>query len=101
VVANPPYVTSLELTQLAPEVRNHDPLLALDGGPDGLRAYRAIAAETPRLIGAGGHMVVEVGIGQADAVASLFTRRQPLDVSTAPDLAGIPRALHIRPAQRA
>jgi release factor glutamine methyltransferase len=101
VVANPPYVASPELAQLAPEVRDHDPLLALDGGPDGLRAYRAIAAETPRLIGAGGHMVVEVGIGQADAVASLFNRRQPLDVSVAPDLAGIPRALHIRPAQRA
>jgi release factor glutamine methyltransferase len=101
VVANPPYVASTELAQLAPEVRDHDPLLALDGGPDGLRAYRALAAEAPRLIGAGGHMVIEVGVGQADSVASLFTRTQPLDVTTAADLTGIPRALHIRPAGRA
>src|SRR5262249_6137776 len=57
VVANPPYVASHELAQLAPEVRDHDPLLALDGGADGLRAYRALAADAPRLIGARGHMV--------------------------------------------
>jgi release factor glutamine methyltransferase len=101
VVANPPYVSSTQLAQLAPEVRDHDPLLALDGGPDGLRAYRALAADAPRLIGAGGHMVIEVGAGQADAVASLFTQAQPLDVTAAADLAGMPRALHIRPAPHA
>jgi release factor glutamine methyltransferase len=98
VVANPPYVASAELAQLAPEVRDHDPLLALDGGPDGLRAYRALAAGAARLIGAAGHMVVEVGAGQADAAALLFTEGQPLDVTAAPDLEGTPRALHIRPA---
>ena len=101
VVANPPYVAREELTQLSPEVREHDPLLALDGGPDGLRAYRALAADAPRLIGACGHLVLEVGAGQADAAAALFTRGQPLDVRTVPDLAGTPRALHIRPAGRA
>jgi release factor glutamine methyltransferase len=98
IVANPPYVTSAELAQLAPEVRDHDPSLALDGGPDGLRAYRALVADAPRLIGAAGHMVVEVGAGQADAVASLFASQQPLDVTAARDLAGMSRALHIRPA---
>ncbi|HEV2954887.1 MAG TPA: peptide chain release factor N(5)-glutamine methyltransferase [Xanthobacteraceae bacterium] len=98
IVANPPYVTSAELAQLAPEVRDHDPSLALDGGPDGLRAYRALAADAPRLIGAAGHMVIEVGAGQADAVASLFAGQQPLDVTAARDLAGMSRALHIRPA---
>ena len=98
IVANPPYVTSAELAQLAPEVRDHDPSLALDGGPDGLRAYRALAADAPRLIGAAGHMVIEVGAGQADAVASLFASQQPLDVTAARDLAGMSRALHIRPA---
>src|SRR5262245_53970215 len=100
-VANPPYVASSELTQLAPEVRDHDPLLALDGGADGLRAYRTLAAEAPRLIGARGHMAVEIGAGQADAVASIFGRKQPLDVSATRDLAGTPRALHIRPARDA
>ena len=98
IVANPPYVASDELAQLAPEVRDHDPPLALDGGPDGLRAYRALAADAQRLIGATGHMVVEVGAGQTDAVASLFNGKQPLDVTSAHDLAGIPRAVHIRPA---
>ena len=98
IVANPPYVTSAELAQLAPEVRDHDPSLALDGGPDGLRAYRALVADAPRLIGAAGHMVIEVGAGQADGVASLFASQQPLDVTAARDLAGMSRALHIRPA---
>lgn len=101
VLANPPYVASTELPHLAPEVRDHDPRLALDGGPDGLRAYRALAADAPRLIGAGGHMVVEIGVGQADSVALLFTQRQLLDVTVTPDLAGIPRAIHIRCASRA
>jgi len=101
VVANPPYVATGELAQLPPEVREHDPLLALDGGPDGLRAYRALAADAPRLVGPRGHLVVEVGAGQANAAAALFTREQPLDVSAAADLAGTPRALHIRPAGRA
>jgi len=101
VVANPPYVASAEVPHLAPEVREHDPLLALDGGADGLRAYRTLAAQTPRLIGAGGHMVVEVGAGQAAVAASLFTQRQPLDVTAAADLAGIPRVLHVRRAQHA
>lgn len=101
VVANPPYVASGELAQLMPEVLNHDPLVALDGGRDGLRAYRALATEAPRLIGARGHMVIEIGAGQADAVTSLFTRVQPLSVTTAADLTGRPRALHIRPAPHA
>jgi release factor glutamine methyltransferase len=101
IVANPPYVASAELAQLAPEVRDHDPVLALDGGPDGLSAYRALVADARRLIGSAGHMVIEVGAGQADVVASLFTNKQPLDVTAARDLARIPRVLHIRPAPRA
>jgi len=100
-VANPPYVASGELAQVAPEVRDHDPRLALDGGPDGLGAYRALAADAPRLIGVGGHLVVEVGAGQAAAVAALFSQQQPVDVTGASDLAGTPRALHIRPAGHA
>jgi release factor glutamine methyltransferase len=101
VVANPPYVASGEVVRLPPEVRDHDPLLALDGGSDGLRTYRALAAHAPRLIGTNGHLVVEVGAGQAAAVRALFSQRQPMDVTAAPDLAGTPRALHIRPAGRA
>jgi release factor glutamine methyltransferase len=102
VVANPPYVASADLARLAPEVRDHDPALALDGGPDGLAAYRALAADAPRLLGTRGHMVVELGAGQASAVASLFAAtRLVVDSSAVPDLAGTPRALHIGPASRA
>jgi release factor glutamine methyltransferase len=105
VVANPPYVASGEIAQLAPEVREHDPRLALDGGPDGLQAYRAIAADLPRLLGTRGHMVIEVGAGQAPAVAALFAQRRPAVVTSvpdfAPDLGGTPRALHIGPASHA
>jgi release factor glutamine methyltransferase len=104
-VANPPYVASGELAQVAPEVRDHDPRLALDGGPDGLQAYRAIAADLPRLLGTRGHMVIEVGAGQAPAVAALFAQRRPAVVTSvpdfAPDLGGTPRALHIGPASHA
>jgi release factor glutamine methyltransferase len=105
VVANPPYVASGEIAQLAPEVREHDPRLALDGGPDGLQAYRAIAADLPRLLGTRGHMAIEVGAGQAPAVAALFAQRRPAVVTSVPDfvadLGGTPRALHIGPASHA
>jgi len=97
VVTNPPYIVSDQLASLQPEVRNHDPTLALDGGNDGLAAYRAIAADARRLLGPAGHMVVEIGAGQAAAVGSLFAEaglvaQSPIEA----DLAGIARALHIR-----
>jgi release factor glutamine methyltransferase len=96
VVSNPPYVATGDLSMLAPEVRDHDPTLALDGGSDGLAAYRAIAAEAPRLISAGGHLVVELGAGQANAVRALFAAAGVGATHEArPDLAGIARALHI------
>ena len=101
VVANPPYVASSAIAQLPAEVREHDPRLALDGGPDGLQAFRAIAADLARLVGVRGHMVIEVGAGQAPAVAALFTQRRPVVVTSVPDLAGTPRALHIGPASHA
>jgi len=94
VVANPPYVATDEIATLAPEVRDHDPILALDGGADGLRAYRAIATAADRLLSPEAHLIVEIGIGQSAAVSALFAKAgldtQP-DVRS--DLAGIPRAL--------
>src|SRR5262249_34459105 len=99
VVANPPYVVSAELPRLAPEVRDYDPALALDGGSDGLAAYRALAADAQRLLAPGGHLIVEIGAGQADAVAAVFARA---DLGPPPrlarDLAGIPRVLQLRRA---
>jgi len=99
VVSNPPYVESGAIAGLAPEVRDHDPHLALDGGADGVAAYRALAADARRLLAARGHMVVELGAGQETAVASLFIAAGLAPISTAAsDLGGQPRALHVRPA---
>jgi release factor glutamine methyltransferase len=96
IVANPPYVATPDLAALPAEVRDHDPHLALDGGSDGLAAYRALAADAGRLLAADGHMVVELGAGQAAPVAALFAARGLTAGHPAkPDLAGIPRALHI------
>ncbi len=73
VVSNPPYIAHGEIASLAPEVRDYDPTVALDGGDDGLAAYRAIAAEATRLLAPGGRLFVELGAGQESAVRALFT----------------------------
>jgi release factor glutamine methyltransferase len=71
IVSNPPYIPSGELASLPPDVRR-EPSLALDGGKDGLRAYRVLASEGAARLRSGGWMLVEVGAGQADAVAALM-----------------------------
>lgn len=72
VVSNPPYIRTADIATLAPEVRDFDPRPALDGGPDGLDAYRAIAADAGRLLAPGGLIVVEVGHDQSESVVALF-----------------------------
>lgn len=95
VVANPPYIRTADLTDLAPEVTKFDPMLALDGGTDGLDAYRAILASPPKLA-AEGSLLFEVGAGQASDVSALVARRF---AAAAPvmtlfrDLAGIERVV--------
>ena len=93
VVSNPPYIPSAEIAALMPEVRDHDPRLALDGGADGLDAYRAILGGLPRLLSPGGAAVLELGIGQADAVAALAEANGLPVRDIRADLAGIPRAM--------
>ena len=72
VVSNPPYIPSDDIPGLDPEVREHDPILALDGGPDGLMAYRELAPEIRRILKPDGIFAVEIGWDQAAAVRSLF-----------------------------
>jgi len=93
VVSNPPYVASGDIAALAPEVREHDPLLALDGGPDGLGGYRTIATIAPRLLRPAGCLLVEIGIGQESAISELFTQNGLAIVAVRHDLSGIPRVL--------
>ena len=91
VVSNPPYIASAEIATLGAEVREHDPRRALDGGADGLEAYRAIAADAGRL--AGGPVVVEIGRGQEADVERLFAAAGLRLTTERRDLAGITRAL--------
>ena len=97
VVSNPPYIATGEIAALSREVRDHDPRLALDGGADGLAAYRAIAADARRLIG-GGHLVVEIGAGQRRDVEFLFTEKGLAIAAVRHDLSGIARAVAARRA---
>lgn len=93
IVSNPPYIARNDISGLEPEVRDHDPTVALDGGPDGLACYRAIAAQAPRQLAPGGRLVVELGLGQETAVRGLFSGAGLTVGEARPDLAGIPRAL--------
>ncbi|HXI05991.1 MAG: peptide chain release factor N(5)-glutamine methyltransferase [Bradyrhizobium sp.] len=94
IVSNPPYIASTAIAGLAGEVRDHDPKAALDGGPDGFNAYRALIPQSARILSPGAALVVESGQGQASQIEALMTaaglvpRRPPKA-----DLAGIPRAV--------
>jgi len=96
IVSNPPYIPSADIAALAPEVRDFDPRSALDGGRDGLDCYRRIAAAAPGLLAPGGAVVVEIGIGQAEGVAALFSAAGLAPTPPRPDLSGVPRALVAR-----
>lgn len=97
VLCNPPYVPSAELAGLAPEVALHEPRLALDGGADGLAAYRLLAAPIARLVAGGGKAALEVGHGQADGVAAIFAAAGLGVAGRRADLAGIERCLILTP----
>jgi release factor glutamine methyltransferase len=93
VVANPPYIATGDMAALPPEVRDFDPLRALDGGADGLAAYRAIAMKLPRLLASGGIFLTEIGQGQARNVVTLLAAQGLIVDNVVPDLAGIPRCV--------
>jgi release factor glutamine methyltransferase len=99
IVSNPPYVRTAEITRLAVEVRDHDPHQALDGGADGLDAYRALIPQAARLLSPGGALVVEAGHGQSFEIGELMVAAG-LTQQTPPkaDLSGIRRAVGARKA---
>lgn len=96
IVSNPPYIRSDVVPTLDREVREHDPLLALDGGPDGLDAYRAIAAAAGRFLNPGGLVAVETGFDQRVAVREIFESAGFEEISARRDLAGHDRAQAFR-----
>ena len=93
VVSNPPYVARDSIAQLAPGVRDYEPHIALDGGADGLDAYRAIAAKVPRVLASHGHLSLELGAGQNAAVAAILAEQGLAVTALARDISGILRAL--------
>ena len=93
ILANPPYIKSNEISGLALEVAAFEPRAALDGGVDGLDAYRVLAPASARLLAAGGVACIEIGSGQSAAVTALFSKSGLKIRDLRPDLAGIPRCL--------
>ena len=91
IVSNPPYIPSAEVANLAPEVRDAEPRLALDGGRDGLEYYRRLTVQAWRALRPGGWLAVEVGMGQAPEVAALWRATDWQEVTIRCDLAGIER----------
>ena len=97
IVSNPPYVARAELARAMPEVRDHEPRTALEGGPDGLDALRVLVAGGAGWLKASGWLIVEVGAGQADAVAELAERTGDYEAAdVTPDLQGIARVVSMR-----
>jgi release factor glutamine methyltransferase len=98
VFSNPPYIPSAVIKSLEPEVSRYEPRAALDGGPDGLDAYRALATLLPRILKPQGHALLEIGAGQALVMEPLFQGSGLNLLKIAPDLAGIPRAVILEKA---
>jgi release factor glutamine methyltransferase len=93
VTANPPYIPSAEIASLMPDVRDHEPRLALEGGADGLALVRRIVAEAPAHLAPGGVLALEVGAGQAPAVGALLAGAGLGDVAVDRDYARIERVV--------
>jgi len=90
IIANLPYIPAEDIASLSPEVR-HDPSAALDGGADGLDLIRRLIETAPGRLAPGGALLLEIGLGQADAVNALLSARKFRDISVRPDYQNIPR----------
>ena len=97
ILCNPPYIPTQEIGALMPEVSGHEPRRALDGGWDGLCAYRDILPSVAALLQSGGCAVFELGAGQRDPVTDLAVRAGLVEAACHADLGGVPRALVLRP----
>jgi release factor glutamine methyltransferase len=97
IVSNPPYIAHGDIATLDVAVRDHDPHLALDGGPDGLESYRRIAEQAGRHLSRRGAIAVEIGQGQETEIVNIFLDRGLAPLAARKDLAGIVRVVTFRP----
>lgn len=95
ILSNPPYIASGEVETLMEEVRDHEPRLALDGGPDGLRCYREIIGQSPAYLKPGGMLFLEIGYDQAEAVRTLL-KADFEEIHVVRDLSGLDRVVYGR-----
>jgi len=98
LMSNPPYIESNVVPTLEPEVSRYDPHLALDGGADGLQAYRRLAPDLARLAAPGAVVALEIGLGQDVAVSRLLAQQGLEEIAVLPDLSGIGRVVRGRKA---
>lgn len=96
LISNPPYIETAVIDGLAPEVARYEPRLALDGGPDGLAAYRRLIPDLARLASPGAIAALEIGLGQDVAVAGLLAETGFAGIAVRPDLAGVGRVVMAR-----
>ena len=93
IVSNPPYIATGEIDGLSPEVKNHDPMMALDGGEDGLCFYRRIVEDAAHYLNEGGKIFFEIGYDQGEAVKELLIEHGYHDVTVYKDYAGLDRVV--------
>lgn len=93
IVSNPPYIKTRVIETLMPEVRDHDPRMALDGDEDGLKFYRILAKEAPKHLKSGGRLYLEIGYDQADEVSGLLEENGFRDIKVIKDLSQLDRVL--------
>ena len=96
LLSNPPYIRRKEIEELDEEVKRYDPLLALDGGEDGLDSYRQIALLAPKLVTPGGYVFLEIGEGQAEDVCQIFSKAGFVTEEIKKDLSSIERCVILK-----
>lgn len=93
IVSNPPYIPTVEIKKLMPEVRDHEPSMALDGSEDGLLFYRKISAELKQYLNKGGYVFYEIGYNQGEAVKQILLEAGLTDIMIKKDLSGLDRVV--------
>ena len=93
IVSNPPYIPTEVIKTLMPEVRLHEPILALDGTEDGLEFYRRISSEAKRFLKQGGYLFFEIGHDQGEEVKHILTQEGYADIYVKQDLSGLDRVV--------